>query len=61
MSAILQEIRQLEAARDRGDISPEDFTKAKNRLLSTVEDATVLPQANRQPAPRAAADRKSVV
>ncbi|AHD11040.1 SHOCT domain-containing protein [Phaeobacter gallaeciensis] len=53
MSAILQEIRQLEAARDRGDISPEDFTKAKNRLLSTVEDATVLPQANRQPPPRA--------
>ncbi|MFV1443362.1 SHOCT domain-containing protein [Phaeobacter sp. JH20_36] len=54
MSAILQEIRQLEAARDRGEISPEEFTKAKTRLLNTVEEATVLPQASRQPVARTA-------
>ncbi|MFS4581913.1 SHOCT domain-containing protein [Phaeobacter sp. C3_T13_0] len=62
MSSILQEIRQLEAARERGDLSPEDFTRAKTRLLNTVEEATVLPQAQRQSpgqSPTRAARRQS--
>ncbi|APG48528.1 SHOCT domain-containing protein [Phaeobacter porticola] len=53
MSAILQEIRRLEAARDRGDMSPEEFSRTKDQLLSMVEEATVLPRADRQAQARA--------
>lgn len=42
MTAIFEEIRRLEAARKRGDISKAEFASAKARLLDTVEDATVL-------------------
>ncbi|MEW2911819.1 SHOCT domain-containing protein [Leisingera sp. JC11] len=43
MTVIFEEIRRLEAARKKGDISEAEFAKAKRRLLETVEDATVLP------------------
>ncbi|WP_264212005.1 SHOCT domain-containing protein [Leisingera thetidis] len=43
MTAIFEEIRRLEAARKKGDISAAEFAVAKAKLLETVEDATVLP------------------
>lgn len=39
MTAILGEIRQLEAAARRGDISDAELEAAKARLMDTVEDA----------------------
>lgn len=44
MTAIFEEIRQLDAARKRGEISPEAFAAAKARLLNSVEEAEVLSQ-----------------
>ncbi|MFW8593590.1 SHOCT domain-containing protein [Cribrihabitans neustonicus] len=54
MTAIFEEIRQLDAARKRGEISPEAFAAAKARLLNSVEEAKVLSQpaaVRRRPAP----------
>ncbi|NIZ14200.1 SHOCT domain-containing protein [Phaeobacter sp. HF9A] len=63
MTAILHEIRQLDAARKRGDISAEEYATARGRLLASVEDAAVEPQeparhaARGRPAPRRPAAR----
>ncbi|KIC36125.1 SHOCT domain-containing protein [Leisingera sp. ANG-M7] len=54
MTVILEEIRRLEAARKKGDISEAEFAKAKGRLLETVEDATVLPPFEFEPPRRQA-------
>ncbi|KIC10470.1 hypothetical protein RA19_12255 [Leisingera sp. ANG-M1] len=43
MTAILEEVRRLEAAREKGEISASEYAEAKGRLLESVEDATVLP------------------
>lgn len=55
MSSILQEIRRLESARDRGELSAEEFAAAKETLLGSVEDATVIsqerPRRRAQPSP----------
>ena len=40
MTAILNEIRALEAARDRGDLDDRTFASAKQQLLDDIEDAT---------------------
>ncbi len=39
MTAILDEIRRLEAAKNRGELSPAEYAAAKSRLMETVEDA----------------------
>ena len=39
MTAMLNEIRILDARRARGDISPEEYTRARNALLQNVEEA----------------------
>ncbi|AHC99337.1 hypothetical protein [Leisingera methylohalidivorans] len=52
MTAIFEEIRRLEAARKKGDITAAAFAEAKGRLLATVEDATVLPPFEPAPQPR---------
>lgn len=39
MTAILEEIRRLEAARARGDLSGPAFEAAKARLMGSVEEA----------------------
>ncbi|WP_293575301.1 SHOCT domain-containing protein [Phaeobacter sp.] len=44
MSAILQEIRRLESARDRGELSEAAFDEAKEEILNAVEEATVISQ-----------------
>ncbi|MFY0308663.1 SHOCT domain-containing protein [Leisingera sp. D0M16] len=54
MTVIFEEIRRLEAARKKGDISEAEFAKAKGRLLETVEDATVLPPFEFEPQRRRA-------
>lgn len=43
MTAILEKIRQLEAARDRGEMTPPEFERAKESLFATVEDAVSAP------------------
>ncbi|MBQ4825702.1 MULTISPECIES: SHOCT domain-containing protein [unclassified Leisingera] len=58
MTAIFEEIRRLEAARKKGDISAAEFAEAKGRLLATVEDATVLPPFEFEP-PRREARRET--
>ncbi|MBY6066546.1 SHOCT domain-containing protein [Leisingera aquaemixtae] len=55
MTVIFEEIRRLEAARKKGDISEAEFARAKGRLLETVEDATVLPPFEFEPQRRRAA------
>ncbi len=47
MTAILEEIRRLEAARKRGDLSPDAFENAKNALLADVEDVPIVSQTSR--------------
>lgn len=54
MTALLDKIRQLEAARNRGDISAAEFERAKARLFDGVEDAVTAPPV-RSAAPRPAA------
>lgn len=39
MTAILNKIRMLEASRDSGALTEEDFARAKARLLDEIEDA----------------------
>jgi hypothetical protein len=39
MTAILEEIRKLDAARERGEIGYSDFALKRKRLLESVEDA----------------------
>ncbi|THH35276.1 SHOCT domain-containing protein [Aliishimia ponticola] len=41
MTAMLREIRQLDAARRRGELDEMEYIHAKARLLEAVEDATV--------------------
>lgn len=41
MTAILKDLRSLRAARDRGEITPEQFARAEAVLHSLVEDAVV--------------------
>lgn len=45
MTAFLEEVRRLESARKRGDISPEEYETAKSALLETVEEVDVTPTA----------------
>ncbi|MFW8635971.1 SHOCT domain-containing protein [Cribrihabitans pelagius] len=52
MTVIFEEIRRLDAARKRGEISPAEFAAAKARLLNSVEEANVLPQGTAAAAPR---------
>jgi len=51
MNVILEEVRRLEAAREKGEVSEFEYAVAKSRLLSTVEEATVLPP-EAEPEPR---------
>lgn len=39
MTAVLDEIRALEAARDRGDLDERTFAAAKRQVLDDIEDA----------------------
>lgn len=52
MTAIIEEIRRLESARETGEISAAELAEAKARLLETVEDATVLPPFEAAPPPQ---------
>ncbi|OIQ27289.1 MAG: hypothetical protein BM562_14990 [Alphaproteobacteria bacterium MedPE-SWcel] len=49
MTAILEEIRQLDAARKRGDISAKEYATERERILASVEDADVTPSFSAQP------------
>ncbi len=54
MTAIIDELRQLDAARARGDLTDTELRAAKSKLLETVEDANLLavtPAAPRAPQP----------
>ncbi len=42
MTSVLNELRSLDAARARGDISGEDFTRIRGSLLDAIEDATLV-------------------
>ena len=52
MTVIFEEIRRLETARKKGEISAAEYAAAKVRLLETVEDAAVLPPFAAAPARR---------
>ena len=39
MTAVLNDIRQLDAARRRGEISPAEYAAARRRLLEAIPDA----------------------
>ena len=41
MTAMLQEMRRLEAARSRGEITPAQYNDIRRRLLNAVEEAQV--------------------
>lgn len=45
MTAILEDLRRLDAARKRGDISHSVYEEAKGRLLSQVEDVHIVAEA----------------
>ncbi|TNJ41060.1 SHOCT domain-containing protein [Phaeobacter sp. B1627] len=55
MTAILEEIRQLDAARKRGDISAKEYATERERILASVEDADVTPTFSARPRPQPAA------
>jgi len=42
MTSVLNELRSLDAARARGDISGEDFARIRGSLLDAIEDATLV-------------------
>lgn len=42
MTAMLQEMRRLEAARSRGEITPAQYNDIRRRLLNAVEEAEVV-------------------
>ena len=52
MNTIFEEIRRLETAREKGEVSEFEYAVAKSRLLSTVEEATVLPPTEAEPKPQ---------
>ena len=41
MTAILDELRRLDAAKSRGELSPAEYASAKAKLMSGIEDADV--------------------
>lgn len=41
MTAMLNNLRALKAARDRGELSPEAFAQAEARLHDAIEDAVL--------------------
>jgi len=43
MTVMLERLRQLEAARKRGDLTDAQYKDARSKLLSVVEDAEVEP------------------
>ncbi|MBT8155069.1 SHOCT domain-containing protein [Epibacterium ulvae] len=45
MTAILEDLRRLDAARKRGDISHSVYEEAKGRLLGQVEDVQIVAEA----------------
>jgi len=45
MTAMLEKLRQLDAARKRGDLSDAEYSAARARLIETVEDVDVEPAA----------------
>ncbi len=51
MTAILEDLRRLDAARKRGDISHSVYEEAKGQLLCDVDDVQILSET--KPAPRA--------
>lgn len=51
MTVMLERLRQLEAARKRGDLTDAQYRDARSKLLSVVEDAEVEPTG---PRPRTA-------
>ena len=51
MTAILHEIRRLEAAHARGDMTADELEDAKDRLVDTVEEADLQPTDNATSAP----------
>ncbi|ABF62849.1 hypothetical protein TM1040_0116 [Ruegeria sp. TM1040] len=54
MTVMLERLRQLEAARKRGDLTDAQYRDARSKLLSVVEDAEVEPTG---PRPRTTATR----
>lgn len=42
MTSILDDIRALEAARDRGDLDDRTFASAKQQLLDDIEEARLI-------------------
>ncbi len=45
MTAILEDLRRLDAARKRGDISHSVYEETKGRLLGQVEDVQIVAEA----------------
>lgn len=55
MTAILTELRNLDARRDRGELSPGEYESARAAILRGVEDAqTHFVETTPRPAPRTA-------
>ena len=51
MTAILEEIRRLDAAKQRGDLTEGEYNSAKAKIVSAVEEADVAPSAIAPPRP----------
>ncbi len=64
MTVMLERLRQLDAARKRGELTDAQYADARSKLLSLVEDADLEPAGSkpsrprpRRPAPAAASSR----
>ena len=51
MTSILNEVRKLDAARKRGDISEMDFAEIRAQLLGAIEDAEIIEDTAPEPTP----------
>lgn len=51
MTAVLEEIRRLEAARLRGDIKHDEFRRLRASLLAAIEDAEIVEAPRADPDP----------
>lgn len=49
MTAILEDLRRLDAARKRGELSPDAYEDAKRRLLGDVEDVQIVAESRPRP------------
>ena len=59
MTAVLEQIRRLEAARARGDLDDAAFERAKSVLIDAVEEANTPAPAPTRPAPKPAQPSKA--